>query len=190
MTECEIWKTVKGFEGFYEVSSLGRVKSLGNGNSNNSKERILKPVKCNGYLRVPLWKDGKPKNFSVHRLVANAFIPNPLNLPQVNHKDENKENNCVDNLEWCTQKYNVNYGSRTEKCSKKLINREDLSKIVHQFTKSGEFVREWNSLSDVQREIGYSIGNISQCCQGKRKSAYGYIWSFDNLNKYNEIKLF
>lgn len=173
-TNCkiEVWKDINGYEDLYEVSSFGRVKSLGNGKSNNSKKRILKLGKHkSGYLYVDLIKDGNRKTFRVHRLVAENFIPNPLNLPEVNHKDENKENNFVENLEFCNRTYNVNYGTRTEKCSKK----------VYQYTKSGEFVKEWKSTREIKRELGYFHQHISKCCNGKPhyNTAYGYIWSYN-----------
>lgn len=172
MRDCkniEIWKPIKGFEGFYEVSNLGRVRSLESGRWKN-RVKILKPGKLNnGYLKVTLFKDGKPKTFLVHRLVAEHFIPNPLNLPQVNHKDENKENNCFENLEWCDAKYNSNYGTRTKKTCKK----------VYQYDKQGNFIREWESTMDVERELSYLHGNISQCCNRKRKSVHGFIWSYN-----------
>ena len=167
MTEDEIWCSIKGFEGLYEVSDKGRVKSIGYG-----KERILKPGRNkDGYLLVSLYKNIE-KICYVHRLVAQTFIPNPNNLPQVNHKDENKTNNSVQNLEWCDRKYNVNYGTRNQMVSMKL------SKPILQFTKSGEFVKEWKSATDVQRNLGYSNQHISSCCKGKLKSAYNFIWKF------------
>ena len=113
----EIWKDVVGYEGIYKVSNFGNVYSIKN-------KKRLKPYKnsCN-YKRVNLWLNGRGENAVIHRLVAKAFIPNPLNLPQVNHKDENKANNYVDNLEWCTASYNCNYGTRIERFSKKLKGR-------------------------------------------------------------------
>lgn len=168
----EIWKPIKGFEGFYEVSSFGRIKSLESGRWKN-REKILKPAKHKfGYLYVILCKDGIRKNFRVHRLVAENFILNPLNLPQVNHKDEVKTNNCVENLEWCDAKYNINYGTHNEKMSKSK------SKSVYQYTKSGEFVRGWESTMDIERDLGYFQSNISRCCHGKLKSAYKFVWSY------------
>ena len=113
----EIWKDKKNYEGHYQVSNFGRVKSIKFG-----KEKILKQSIRHGYYCVVLSKNGILKNYFVHRLVAEAFIDNPDNLPQVNHKDECKTNNIVSNLEWCDRKYNINYGTRTEKCSKKCIN--------------------------------------------------------------------
>lgn len=124
----EIWKDIEGYEGIYMISSKGRVKSLKFG-----KEKILKNLKntC-GYLFVSLCKNGKFKNYLIHRLVASAFIDNPNNLSQINHKDEDKTNNRIDNLEWCDSSYNINFGTRTEKIQKPVL----------QFTKQGEFVKK------------------------------------------------
>lgn len=106
----EIWKNIEGYEGKYQVSNLGRVKSM------IGQEKVLHPKKHrNGHLQIGLHKDKKRKTMYIHRLVAQAFIPNPDNLPCVNHKDENPNNNNVDNLEWCTQKYNCNYGTRVDR---------------------------------------------------------------------------
>lgn len=114
----EEWRTIPGYEGLYEVSNTGRVRSLDRYDSRNCfrKGKVLSPVKSNiGYLLVSLCCNGKYKGFTVHRLVAQAFIPNPDNLPEINHKDEDKTNNSVENLEWCDRKYNNNYGSRKDK---------------------------------------------------------------------------
>lgn len=125
----EIYKDIEGYEGLYQISNLGNVKSLerkvikgnGNGGLYILPERILKPGKGgNGYYLVVLSKDGKHKNKMIHRLVAEAFIPNPDQLQYINHKDENPANNIVENLEWCTPKYNCNYGRRNEKISEKM----------------------------------------------------------------------
>ena len=168
MTNEEIWCPIKGYEGLYEVSDQGRVRSMKFG-----KERILKPMRntC-GYLQVQLWKNGEQKMYLVHRLVAQTFTPNPDNLPEVNHKDEDKDNNSVQNLEWCDRKYNINYGNRNQMVSMKL------SKPILQYTKSGKFVREWKSTYDVERNLGYFHNSISYCCNGKHKSAYGYVWKY------------
>lgn len=124
----EIWKDIKGYEGLYQVSNLGRIKSLErtievktkHSTCRTIKERILKPEKCKStqYLYVNLNKFGNVKHCTVHRLVAEAFIPNPDNLPQINHLDENRSNNCADNLEWCTNKHNCNYGKHNYNMSK------------------------------------------------------------------------
>lgn len=158
----EIWKTIEGYPN-YMVSNLGRVKSL-----NYGKEKLLKPGFNGRYYFVYFCKEGKQKNYKVHRLVAQAFIPNPNNLPEVNHIDENKTNNRVDNLEWCDRKYNINYGTRTEKTRKPIL----------QFTKNGEFVKRWNSGMDIERELEFNSGNISSCCLGKLKTCCGYKWGF------------
>lgn len=164
----EIWCPIKGYESMYEVSDQGRVRSLKFVN-----ERILKPGRDkDGYLQVGLYKNGEGKKCKIHRLVAQAFIPNPQNLTEVNHRDENKTNNSVQNLEWCDRKYNNNYGTRNQMVSMKL------SKTVLQYTKSGAFVREWKSTRDVERNLGYLHTYISFCCTGKRKSAYNFIWKF------------
>ena len=146
----EEYKEIKGFED-YQVSNYGNIKSL-------ITNIILRPRNNNkGYYLVCLYKDGKKYYKLVHRLVAEAFIPNPDNLPCVNHKDENTQNNHVDNLEWCTQKYNINYGSRTEKCAAKRSNP------VIAIDVDGNVVHEFASIREAGRN-GFNFGNVSQCC--------------------------
>ena len=167
----EVWKDVKDYEGHYQVSDKGRVRSLKFG-----KERILKPRRDGwGYLQVNFCKNGEQKKFKVHRLVAQTFILNPNNLTEVNHRDEDKTNNKVENLEWCSSKYNSNYGTRTQRQSEKMTNGK-LSKPVLQYTLDGEFLKEWKSTHDVERNLGYAHTNISACCLGKYKYAYGFVW--------------
>ena len=174
----EYWKPVVGYEGLYMVSNWGRVKSFDrwvksrNGSVRFCKGRILKPLtSSSGYLCVNLYKNNIKKEYLVHRLVAEAFIDNPDNLSQVNHRDENKLNNNVDNLEWCDAKYNINFGTCIERRSKKK------SKPVLQYTLDGEFVREWPSTMEAARN-GFNQGNIWMCCQGKLKTYKGYIWKY------------
>ena len=169
----EIWCPIKGYENLYEVSDQGRVRSIKFG-----KDKILKPFRnTQGYLQVKLWKNGEIKKCLVHRLVSKTFTPNPDNLPEVNHKDEDKTNNKVENLEWCDRKSNCNYGTRNKRISQKLTNGK-LSKSVIQYSKDGEFIKEWQSLHDIEINLKYSKGNISSCCTGRRKNAYNFIWKF------------
>lgn len=174
----EIWRAVVEYEGYYEVSSFGRVKSLPRMTARGMMGgQLMTPVKNkNGYLTVKLCKEGKIKAFYIHRLVAEAFIPNPDNLPQVNHKDEVKTNNHVSNLEWITIEGNLNYRTRNERIAKAN------SKPVAQKTLDGELVKIWPSVMEVERQTGWSQRNISKCCNGKRKSAYGYVWSYINVS--------
>lgn len=166
----EYWKPVVGYEGHYQVSNWGRVKSIKFG-----KGRILKPTtNLYGYLFVKLCKDGKVKPFTVHRLVAEAFLPNPDNLPQVNHKDENKQNNIVSNLEWCSAQYNNTYGTRIERVAEKTTNGK-CSKPVLQYTLEGNFIKEWKSVAECRRN---GFRHVDDVCRGERKSCSGYIWKY------------
>ena len=161
----EYWKPVVGYEGLDMVSNWGRVKSM---NYNHSgKERIMKQKIQGGYYSVNLSKNGIIKTYLVHRLVAEAFIPNPNNYKEVNHKDECKANNVVTNLEWCDRGYNNNYGTRTEKCSKK----------VYQYTLDGKFVKEWKSTAECGRN-GFNQSHVAACCRGELKTHKGYIWKY------------
>lgn len=183
MDKVEIWKPIKDYPN-YHVSNLGNVKSLNY--KKTGKEKILKGGKNkDGYLQVGLCKEGKRITHTIHRIVATAFIDNPNNLPQVNHIDENKTNNCVDNLEWCNCKYNINYGTRNKRVSKVQKNRKDISKLILQFTKDGEFVRRWNSVREVERELGIYHSNIINCLKGNYKTAGGYVWGY--VNDYEQI---
>ena len=156
-------KDIAGYEGLYAVTSCGKVWSYRN-------ECFLKPFTNTwGYLYVRLHKDGQSKMYGVHRIVAEAYLPNPENLPQINHKDENKTNNCLQNLEWCDSKYNANYGTRNKKVSN---NRK---KPILQFDLDGNFIREWECTYDVRNEVN---GNICNCLKGKLPSAYGYKWVY------------
>lgn len=175
----EVWRDITGYEGYYQVSSEGRVKSLErtfidkSGRKQTVKERILKPgMDRGGYLIVDLCDGGKRKRFKVHRLVCQAFHDNPENKPCVNHIDENKTNNAASNLEWSTAKENCNHGTRNERSAKAL------SKSVGQYTLHGELIKIWPSTMEVKRQAGFSYSHVSEVANGKRKTAYGFIWKY------------
>ena len=204
--EMEVYRDIEGYEGLYQVSNLGNVKSL--------KRLIKKGRKCStiiekpdlimklknhrsGYLCITLCKDGKRKMYQIHRLVALAFIPNPDKLPCINHKDENKTNNCVDNLEWCDRKYNNTYGNRIKKAietykinnqngeyifkgllTKKIKGSSNAEKPVIQLSKDGIEIEKYKSLSEASRQTKINLGHIGECLKGKRNIAGGYIWKY------------
>lgn len=169
MTANEEWRPVPGYEGLYEVSSHGRVKS--HHIHGHREEKILSPGNVGGYLNVVLCRDKNKKYVGVHRLVAMAFIDNPNNYRLINHKDENPSNNHVENLEWCTNEYNLNYGF--------AIKRRSISKSkpIMQISMSGEFLKMWTSGEEAKR-CGYSKGDICMCCRGKMPSYRGFIWRY------------
>lgn len=174
MDYIEEWRFVPAYEGLYMVSNKGRVINCRTG-------KILKPGKDkDGYLQVHIFKDGKSKRFYVHRLVALAFIPNPENLPCVNHKDENKQNNCVENLEWCTNKYNLEYSGIIEKFQK--AGTESIKTPIEVY-KNGELVGVFCSQIEAARQLGLDKGNIGKVLKGKYSQTGGY--SFKYANKDN-----
>jgi hypothetical protein len=174
----EIWKPIVGYEELYEINNYGDVKSLKKICKNNyfrNENKILKLSKNkNGYISVRLNKDGKAHTFNVHRLVAETFIPNPNNYPEVNHKDENKWNNCVENLEWCTRKYNANYGFSSKKAGEKL------RKKVVMFDLNNNMLKKFDSLTLAHKETNIPISSISNCCNGRQKKAGDYFWRYVN----------
>ena len=190
MTESEIWKDVAEYEGVYQVSDKGNVRSLARVDSlgRECRGRVLKQgYSSGGYPQVNLYKNGKRKSRLIHRLVVGAFIPNPESLPQVNHIDEDKDNNNLENLEWCDSKYNVNYGTRTERVSKKVraVNVE-----------TGEVIT-FNSTQEAGRK-GYSSGGVSTACLGTYTASTGklvggdghlykgYRWEYYEVAEGNE----
>lgn len=168
----EIWKAVVGYEGLYEVSNLGRVKSLPR-NGTCMSEKILKYSIDKGYRQVILSKNDKRKSAKIHKLVAMAFLPNENNFPCINHKDENKQNNDVSNLEWCSYAYNNTYNDRAKKASKKTG-----KKVL-----CVELNTIFDSLADAERATKIKAGNICWCCKGKWLSAGGYHWRYAELTE-------
>lgn len=181
----EIWKPVKGYEGFYEVSNFGRIKNIAVFSHTAGKvvmrktPMVLKPeTTYDGYKRVLLSLYGKKKKYSVHRIVAAAFIPNPNNYPEVNHKDEDTANNKADNLEWCTAKYNSNYGTLPQRISERCRNDTRLWKPVVQMTIGGEFIKRYPSIKEASRTTGAPNEVITRVCKGKCKTSGGYKWAY------------
>ena len=189
----EIWKDIKGYEGLYMVSSLGRIKSLertiirGNGHPQTFKERILKPIiTSSGYLYVSLSKNGKQQREYVHRLVAMHFLPNPDNKPCVDHINTNKQLNTVNNLLWVTYQENtdnpISKKKHKENVYKSMLGKfgkdHPNSKPIIQLDINGAFIKEWSCAAEVQRELGYKKGFVGDCCKDKYRTAYGYKWGY------------
>jgi hypothetical protein len=173
----EVWRDIPGYEGVYMVSSYGRVRRICPSKREGNGIRVTR-LTTNGYVKVNLSKDGVAYHVTVHRLVAQAFIPNPNNLPQVNHKDEDKTNNHVENLEWCDARYNNNYGTKKARFRATRLNDPRVSKPVLQFTMDGKLVAEYPSAREAGRATGFLHGNIKNCCRGKVASAYKFKWAF------------
>lgn len=190
----EIWKDIIGFEGYYQVSNFGRVKSLPrkvnspirNNKTIIRKERILKlgtlPL---GYKQIRLQVGNLDETIRVHRLVAKHFIDNPKLFPIINHIDANPSNNHFKNLEWCTQSHNIKYAydiGRKKTSPAFLIPKigidSPLSRSVNQFSLDGNFIKKWGFVSEIERTLGFSRPNICKCCRGKIKTAYGFKWEY------------
>lgn len=171
-------KIFLGYQG-YQISNKGRIKSI-------KKHEIIMKQRLNkgGYLKLELRKNGKTVSVLVHRLVALAFIPNPENKPQINHKNSIRTDNKIENLEWCTQsennKYAYCYGNREKKLyfdNRVLINQYDLK---------GNFIKQWLGASNIEKELNISNSSIIRCCKNKSKTAYGYIWKYANESEVVE----
>lgn len=181
----EIWKDIEGYEGLYQVSNQGNVRSLDrivnapNG-VRTSKGKVLTQYKCGNYSKVTLSKSSKYKTYDVHHIVAKAFIPNPNNYPQVNHKNENRYDNRAENLEWCTAKYNANYGTRNKRLSEnhkvpcKLETKQKLGRSVVAY-KDNMIIGEYYSIKECSRVLGLDEHCIHLVLQGKYSQTKGYI---------------
>lgn len=189
----EIWKPIAGFENEYEVSNYGNVRSVDRIVFIPRRNKTIQPVEFkgitlkpnimhqNGYLYVDLMRNQTKTRRSIHRLVAQAFLENPEQLPCVNHKDESRDNNCVDNLEWCTAKYNSNYGTRIER-QKKNTNYVEIarrkSKNIAQYTMDGVFVKLYERAMDAAIEHNLKVASIYHTAIGMNKQSGGYIWKY------------
>lgn len=191
----EIWKNVRNYEKLYQVSNYGRIRSLDRKyksklkyqNEITKKGKILKPIITkNGYQCVNLSKNGKTKMFFLHKIIADCFLNKNdfkyedeqdkknavIEKLDINHKDENKSNNKVENLEYCTRKYNINYGTHNERKSEKQ------SISVIQLDKNNNIIKEWKSIANAGNILNINKTNISLCCKKKRKTAGGYVWEY------------
>jgi len=194
----EIWKDIKGYEDIYQVSNLGNVKRINyfdkqNKDKYKNQEKRLVFINLNGYYRVVLSKCGINKNYFVHRLVAQAFIPNPENKPFINHINGTKTDNKVENLEWCTAKENTQHARNTGLFTEEMITRKKgknnwASKKVNQYDLNGKFIRQWECVRDVLRELKIDNTSIYKCCKGIRKTAGGFIWKYEK-QKNNMVRI-
>lgn len=176
----EIWKDIKEFEGYYQISNLGRLRSVDRvittkaGWTQKNYGKIIKSdcLQNSGYIKVDLHKNGKAYPRLLHRLVAEAFCDNSNNYNCVNHKDQNKLNNKADNLEWCTVMYNNHYGDCMQRGAEKQ------RKEFYQMDMDGNVIKKWKGFKHIQRELGYQRKLIYLCCVGKRDSYMGFKWSY------------
>ena len=179
----EVWKAIEGYEGIYEVSSLGRVRSIDRDIYQVGRwgkvMKVRQPGKMiaqhanNGYKRVALYRDGQGKWSFVHRLVATAFVPNPDDKPYINHKDENRSNNVPENLEWCTMAENNLYGGHVERTqSANIANRQ----AIEQVDASGNVVATFESITSAAHQTGIPISSVSQCLSGKLRQTHGFTF--------------
>ena len=177
--ENEIWKPVKDYEGIYEVSSLGRVRKVVN-------EMILHQSDCGGYRTVGLRKDGKWHSKRVHQLVAKAFLPNPDMLPEINHRDENKANNCVENLEWCDHSYNMRYNELHLRIRAKASTRHEVDvkrlEVGHMLSKLRK-AREWTQF-DAASKAGISVGTVDRIEAGAAAASFDIMECLANIYGY------
>lgn len=189
----EVWKDIEGYEGLYQISNFGNVKSLDRKvNAKNNKKRLIKgtflKLRFNNrnYNIVSLYKNNIQEVRFIHRLVAETFIPNPENKPEVNHIDGDKQNNKIDNLEWCTRTENnkhawktgLNKVSDNQKKAAAQSAKKRFSKKIIQYDLKGNFIKEWDSMSEAQRQLNIWHESIGKCCKGEIKTSGKYIWRY------------
>lgn len=193
----EEWKDINDYKGYYQVSNNGRIRSLNRTITDSRGFRYKKKGKVmithkgkNGYIYISLKKNNITKTFTIHRLAATHFIPNSLQLPEVNHIDENKANNNVGNLEWCTHDYNNSYGTKNIRAMQNrdnsyiaIQNKKRLSKKVFQYDFNNNLLKIWPSTHECQRN-GFLQGCVAACCRGKFKQHKGYQWSYERRDSF------
>lgn len=189
----EVWKSIEGYEGKYEVSNLGRVKSLKD-NHGYHRELIRVPrISNSGYLYVSLWNGCRARAKKIHRLVAETFLERPADAQCVNHINGVKTDNRLENLEWCTYSYNAKHAVETGLNKDPIKHLPDMhgvhgkdhptSKPIAQYTKDGEFIAEYESGVEAAKALGLRASSIQRCAAGGRKTAFGYIWKYVNKDK-------
>jgi len=193
----EIWKDIKNYEGLYQVSNTGKVKSLGriaikNGNNkpNIWKEKILTGSSKSNYPKVGLRKDNQQVTFNIHKLVAEAFIPNINNKPFVNHKNGIKTDNGVENLEWVTHQENMQHAyTELGRNGCNFGRSGNMCKSVCQYDLNGKFVKQWDSTQEIKEVLGFNSSAIANCCRRENKSSFGFIWKYEfrPLEKIKEL---
>lgn len=175
MIKEEVWKYIDNYSNKYKISNYGNIISYA---VNQNGYKIKPRIDRYGYYKVALSKNGKRIYTTIHRLVAQTFIPNPENKPTVNHKDGNKLNNYVGNLEWSTNQENAQHAWNTGLQRKRFGKYNDKSKKVYQYDKNMNLLNTFESTRDVERKTGFDHSHIADCCVGKTKQAYGYIWKY------------
>lgn len=171
----EIWKDINGYKGLYQVSNLGNVKSLRFG-----KEKFLKTeITIYGYCRVTLTKNKQQHHYAVHRLVYEAFYGKIPFWMQVNHINENKTDNRLCNLNIMTPKANTNWGTCIERRIKNRKGKTALKRVV-QYSLDENYIKEWSSIQEIERELNFNNSNITACCKGRQNTAYGFIWKYSS----------
>lgn len=189
----ELWKEIEGWEGIYEVSNYGRVRRISYDNP-NYKHKVELPYYIkhrydkDGYVRYTLCRGKELKQAFAHRLVAKAFVSNPNNYPIINHKDCNVKNNYYENLEWCTITYNNRYIKKMGRTNYCYGKRHPNSKVVLQYDKDGNFLREFESTGEVQRVLGFRATWIRACCNpnSKVKSVKGFVFKYKSQSNFND----